>query len=778
MFLDVKIRTKIFGLTLLPLVLLTLIISIGSITKITNSLLENNYNNLKTARDVKKVQIENYFNTTKSNIEIFTKTETLKSFVLEFANLDDIEDLTIEEKGKFPIENENIQRMTQRKDNFFNLFLESYNLENIHLLSLDYGHIVYSAIKNQDYGENLLYGTLENSHLSKLYKKVKETKQTQISDMRYYDILQYPAMFVATPVIIDGYFESILVFQLNLAKINEIIDFRKGYGQTQQDYLVGGDKHLKSDTYLDKKTYNLNSKQNIDTLSVQEALKNKNGIQNIKNYKNDNVLSAYSSIDIGSDIKWAIISEINENEINELPNSIQIELLTIAIIMLILIFLLVGLATSKMILHPLENVKHGLDSLFAFINKETNKFENIEVTTKDEFGQMAQSINANMEKTLQNIKDEKLFIDNVQEIMDGVTNCCFAGRIETDTNNVSLNHLKNTINSALDNLYIKITDINDILEVYANLDYTKELSIENINPTGAFYSMLININTLRETINEMLVENKANGLTLNKSSNILLKNVDNLNRNLNQSAVALEETSASLEEITSNISTTTSNVVKMAEHANDVTNSANEGQKLASNTTVAMDEINQEVTAISEAISVIDQIAFQTNILSLNAAVEAATAGEAGKGFAVVAQEVRNLASRSAEAANEIKALVENATKKANNGKNIADSMIHGYEHLNETISETINLIKEVESSSKEQQTGIIQINDAINSLDKQTQQNAHIAAQTNKIASSTNTIAQVIVENANEKEFEGKHEVEAKELSNILSLKQQREQI
>ncbi|MEA3289320.1 MAG: methyl-accepting chemotaxis protein, partial [Campylobacterota bacterium] len=458
--------------------------------------------------------------------------------------------------------------------------------------------------------------------------------------------------------------------------------------------------------------------------------------------------------------------------------TIQIELLSIALVMLIVIFILVGIVTNKIIITPLETVKEGLDSLFSFINKESSKFHNIELDTKDEFGQMAQSINENMKKTLQNIQDEKLFIDNVQEIMDGVTNCCFAGKIEVNTNNESLNHLKETINSALDNLYTKITDINDILEVYANLDYTKELSIENINPTGAFYSMLVNINTLKETINEMLVENKANGLTLNKSSNILLKNVDKLNQNLNQSAAALEETSASLEEITSNISTTTSNIVKMAEHANDVTNSANEGQKLASNTTVAMDDINHEVTAINEAISVIDQIAFQTNILSLNAAVEAATAGEAGKGFAVVAQEVRNLASRSAEAANEIKILVENATKKANNGKNIADGMIKGYEHLNETISETINLIKEVEVSSKEQQIEIIQINDAVNSLDKQTQQNANIAAQTNEIASSTNTIAQVIVENANEKEFEGKHEVQAKELSNILSLKEQREQI
>merc|ERR1711879_104182 len=127
------------------------------------------------------------------------------------------------------------------------------------------------------------------------------------------------------------------------------------------------------------------------------------------------------------------------------------------------------------------------------------------------------------------------------------------------------------------------------------------------------------------------------------------------------------------------------------------------------------DDIDTQVHSINEAITVIDQIAFQTNILSLNAAVEAATAGEAGKGFAVVAQEVRNLASRSAEAAKEIKHLVEDANIKANEGKQISDKMIKGYASLNESISKTIELIEDISNSSKEQQSGILQINDAIN---------------------------------------------------------------
>lgn len=222
----------------------------------------------------------------------------------------------------------------------------------------------------------------------------------------------------------------------------------------------------------------------------------------------------------------------------------------------------------------------------------------------------------------------------------------------------------------------------------------------------------------------------------------------------NEQAASLEEIAASIEEITSTARSNAENSVKMAELGQIVKNSVNNGQNLASQTTNSMDEINNEVLAINEAITVIDQIAFQTNILSLNAAVEAATAGEAGKGFAVVAQEVRNLASRSAEAAKEIKNLVQNATTKASNGKQISDEMIKGYEDLNVHITQTIEIIDSVSMSSKEQISGIEQINNTISSLDRATQENV---SEMNNISSLTNetlTIAHSLVSDAKIKKF------------------------
>ena len=213
------------------------------------------------------------------------------------------------------------------------------------------------------------------------------------------------------------------------------------------------------------------------------------------------------------------------------------------------------------------------------------------------------------------------------------------------------------------------------------------------------------------------------------------------------------------------MSDTTSDVSKMTSNANKLNTSVKEGEDFAKQTTLAMDDINKEVESINEAIGVIDQIAFQTNILSLNAAVEAATAGEAGKGFAVVAQEVRNLASRSAQAAKEIKDLVEHATTKANTGKEIANKMIAGYAGLNKNIENTLSLINKIETASSMQQNSIHQISNSINLLDKQTQENANVASITQDIALETQDIALVIVKNANEKEFTGKNSIQAREI-------------
>ena len=441
-------------------------------------------------------------------------------------------------------------------------------------------------------------------------------------------------------------------------------------------------------------------------------------------------------------------------------------LITIAILA-ILFFVGFSFLISNLIINSLKNFKEGLLSFFSYLNLESSEIKYLDDSAGDEFGEMAKAVNQNIEKTKKGIEEDRRLIQETITVLSEFEQGDLCQRLNISVSNPALMQLKNVLNNMGQNLESNVNNVLDILEQYSNHNYLNKIDKKGLKEH--LLRLANDVNQLGDSITAILVENKSNGLTLDESSNVLLQNVDKLNLSSNEAAASLEETAAALEQITSNIRNNTENIAKMAKYSNDITKASKQGEELANKTTIAMDEINTQVNLVNDAISVIDQIAFQTNILSLNAAVEAATAGEAGKGFAVVAQEVRNLAARSAEAAKEIKNIVENATRKADEGKMIASHMIEGYTQLNSNISQTLTLITDVEMASKEQLMGIEQINDAVTQLDQQTQQNAAIASQAHDIAIETDKIAKLVVSNANEKEFIGKDQVKSKK-SEFLS--------
>ncbi len=403
--------------------------------------------------------------------------------------------------------------------------------------------------------------------------------------------------------------------------------------------------------------------------------------------------------------------------------------------------------------NELKLIDEYFQQYIKFTQYKQNKFEYIEKTGNKNLDELFLKWNEKIKETDTSINSDINVIGEIVLTADKVNQGIFKCRIKSNTKNPMIFTLKKTLNEMLDSMEDKMIRLETTLNSYASNDFRPAIDIEPILK-ARMLSVMTSINTLGISLSSNAKSNLENGNILQKNSHKMSLSMNSLATKANEQAASLEETSAAVEEITSITRNNTENATKMAELGLNVKKSVSDGQILAKDTSSSMEEIHQKVAAINEAINIIDQIAFQTNILSLNAAVEAATAGEAGRGFAVVAQEVRNLASRSAEAAREIKILVQDANTKANQGKTISDSMIKGYEKLNEIISQTISIIEDVSTASKEQMQGIEQINDAILMLDRVTQENTNEANQTAETAINVELLAKQLVSDANSKKF------------------------
>ncbi|OEU74087.1 MAG: hypothetical protein BA874_02795 [Desulfuromonadales bacterium C00003068] len=303
----------------------------------------------------------------------------------------------------------------------------------------------------------------------------------------------------------------------------------------------------------------------------------------------------------------------------------------------------------------------------------------------------------------------------IEEMFDNMAAGRFDGRLQMDRHD-EIGHIGQTIDRFADFLQ------HDVLVSLQKLAQG-DLSFD-VNPRDQHDSLRIALKKVCDDLNDVLLRVQMGGTQIASGASQVSDSSQSLSEGATDSASSLEEISASMNELSSQTRTNAENSQQANTLASQARSAADRGNTQMRQMVTAMADINESGLNISKIIKVIDEIAFQTNLLALNAAVEAARAGQHGKGFAVVAEEVRNLAARSAKAAQETAALIESSVSKAEYGAEIADNTAEAFSSIVEEIQKVNDLVGEISSSSSEQAQGITQINDGISKIDEVTQQN------------------------------------------------------
>lgn len=298
------------------------------------------------------------------------------------------------------------------------------------------------------------------------------------------------------------------------------------------------------------------------------------------------------------------------------------------------------------------------------------------------------------------------------------------------------------------NIFRNVTLLNRNIEALSGggADLTQRL-VESKSPE--FNAIINNFNKFIAFLQDLMQQVGHSSSAISSASRqIAGGNLDLSSRTEEQSA-SIVETAASMEQLTSTVRQNAENALQANRLATQASDAAKAGASVVNDVVATMSNINDSSSKVVEIISVIDGIAFQTNILALNAAVEAARAGENGRGFAVVAGEVRSLAQRSAQSAQEIKKLIEESVSSIEQGSGLVRQAGTTMDGLMEKVEDVSVLISEISSSSDEQSRGIEQINIAITQLDSATQQNAalveEVAAAAQSMESQTEMLEKVV---------------------------------